>query len=334
MLGNGICRAFGGFNWNGLLDNIKESTLYPEKAENYIMPMPLKAAMLTNNNIASKIRELVKEAKAKKLTTGESSINWESFTTTTPKMRLMINQMVDKRFDYVLTTNYSYEIEMALLGVNSITPKTIQEHIQHYEVDNPQIKYLINTYCLVNGTPVWHIHGEARIPDTMVLSHQYYGKVLQQTIDRLEGISVQNAYRKISSKGKTDEFRRNKKQLKQQKIGSWIDAFVLGDLYIVGLGLDVSEVDLWWLLDYKRNNPDICGKTVFYDPENDIKGKCLYDNVITCEKTTMYKNTNQCKDLLLQNAYGVEKRSLSIVAHNNSDYQQFYEKVLENLKTI
>lgn len=59
FLGNGLCRAYGGMSWNGLLDAIKDKSRYPGEAKNYLMPMPLKAAMLTNNRLAIKLREVV-----------------------------------------------------------------------------------------------------------------------------------------------------------------------------------------------------------------------------------------------------------------------------------
>ena len=34
--------------------------------------------------------------------------------------------------------------------------------------------------------------------------------------------------------------------------GCWLDSFVLGNVNILGLGMDFSELDLWWLLNRKK----------------------------------------------------------------------------------
>ena len=32
---------------------------------------------------------------------------------------------------------------------------------------------------------------------------------------------------------------------------SWLDVFLRDDIHIVGLGLDCTEIDLWWAVTYK-----------------------------------------------------------------------------------
>lgn len=47
---------------------------------------------------------------------------------------------------------------------------------------------------------------------------------------------------------------------------SWIDYFMLGDVYMVGLGLDISEMDLWWLISCKKLHfPET--KVVLFKPD-------------------------------------------------------------------
>ena len=35
---------------------------------------------------------------------------------------------------------------------------------------------------------------------------------------------------------------------------SWVDYFLTGEVYSVGFGFDLSEIDLWWLVDCKRRH--------------------------------------------------------------------------------
>jgi hypothetical protein len=246
-------------------------------------------------------------------------------------MRNQIRKLVDCGFDYILTTNYSYEIEAALLEKETLLPKDIAKLLNFHEVDNAQKQFLINTFNLVGDTPVWHIHGEARKPDSMVLGHYYYGKLLRRCVARLDGTKAVTEEGRTVYSGKEQEFKRNIKTKRPQKIGSWIDAFVLGDVYILGFGMDFSEADLWWLVEYKSNHPDLCGKTTFFEPEKDNPTVCVFDWSSACNKSQGYISSEKCKHLLLKGTYCVDIKSLGVTIRNSSDYQEFYSKAIADI---
>lgn len=329
LLGNGLCRAYGGMSWDVLLDEIKDSTAFPQAASNYIMPMPLKAAMLANNSLSDKLRKIVAEGNTGEIQ--QSKTNWDSFIKTTEQMREHIKKLVNSDFDYVLTTNYSYEIEAALLDKEKLSPQGITQLMNFYEVDNAQKQFLINTFNLANNIPVWHIHGEARKPDSIILGHYYYGKLLRRCVARLDGTKEKTERKKLVVPGKEKEYVKNLKTKRAQKIGSWIDAFVLGDVHILGFGMDFSEADLWWLLEYKRNHPEFCGRTIFYEPEKAKTSTCILDGYVTCDKSEAYTLSAQCKHLLMNKTYGVEIKTLGITIQKNSDYAQFYSNAIEEI---
>ena len=334
LLGNGINRAYGGTSWDGLLDSIKDNESYPLSAYQYCMPMPFKAAMLTNNSLASKMREIVKDASDAKIAESKATINWSSFINTNPQMCNQIKRIV-QGFDYVLTTNYSYEIEIALSGAESFTPRQIARLMHCHEVSAPQTKFLINTFNLVNKTPVWHIHGEARKPDSMIIGSAYYGKLLRRCVERIDGAVTTDSNKKETKSnriphGKAIEFKRNFKKLIPQKIGSWVDAFVLGDVYIIGLGMDFSESELWWLMDLKSSDKELYGKTVFLDPEIIDRNVCAVDYRQPCGHSSSFSKERQCRNLMLKNTYSVDVDNLGITITNNEDYLRFYESAAEH----
>ena len=330
LLGNGLGRAYGGMSWDGLLDEIKDQKAFPHPARNYVMPMPLKAAMLANNTLSDQLRSIVAEGNTDELQ--QTRTNWGSFIKTTAQMRDQICKLVNCDFDYVLTTNYSYEIEAALLGKETLLPKDISKLMNFHEVDNAQKQFLINTFNQVGDVPVWHIHGEARKPGRMILGHYYYGKLLRRCVARLDGTKEIVEDKKTAYHGKEKEFARNIKAKRPQKIGSWIDAFVLGDVHILGFGMDFSEADLWWLIEYKRNHPDFCGKTTFYEPEKANTNACVLDGHSACNKSAGYVPSEQCKHLLLKETYGVELETLGVTIRNDDDYKTFYTKAIEIIK--
>ena len=329
LLGNGLCRAYDGMSWDGLLDEIKDQGAFPYPAHKYVMPMPLKAAMLTNNTISDKLRRIVAEGNADKLQ--QTKTNWGSFIKTTAPMRDQIRKLVNCNFDYVLTTNYSYEIEAALLSEEKLSPQKILKLMNFCEVENAQTQFLINTFNMVGDTPIWHIHGEARKPDSMVLGHYYYGKLLRRCVARLDGTNERLEDKKSVYDGKEKEFTRNLRLKRPQKIGSWIDAFVLGDVHILGFGMDFSEADLWWLIEYKRNHPEFCGKTTFYEPEKSNSFMCMLDSNFVCNQAKDYTSSEQCKHLLLKKTYDVEIKTLGITVRNADDYKLFYTRAIETM---
>lgn len=331
LLGNGLCRAYGGMSWNRLLDEIKDRTVFPHPAHEYVMPMPLKAAMLANNTLARKLRDIIakrSDADPKKL------LRWQNFVHTTSQMRAQICRLLNCGFDYVLTTNYSYEIEASLLGVETLSPYQLSKLMNFYEIDNAQTQFLMNTFNLVNNIPIFHIHGEARKPDSIVLSHYYYGKLLRRCVERLDGTNGSEDNGRGDSPGKSQAFRKNIKDHRPQKIGSWADAFVLGDVYILGFGLDFSEADLWWLIEYKNLHPDICGKTYFFDPKKAAGSTCEYNPSIGCDHADGYISSEQSKLLFLEKIYRVETKDLGVTAHSSSDYQTFYSKAIAEFENM
>lgn len=56
---------------------------------------------------------------------------------------------------------------------------------------------------------------------------------------------------------------------KNQSIRSWLDSFILGDVYILGFGMDFSELDIWWLLNRKKRENAIHGQVFYYEPGGD-----------------------------------------------------------------
>ena len=203
----------------------------------------------------------------------------------------------------------------------------IHKLMNFHEVSNAQKKFLTNTFNLIRSVPIWHIHGEARKPDSMVIGQYYYGKALRRCVSRLDGINDEE--KKIP--GKQREFQINIQKKKPQKIGSWIDAFVLGDVTICGFGLDFSEVDLWWLIEFKSNYPKVCGKTVYYEPKTVHNNHCLVDPDQVCEHRPAFIDNAECKEQLLK-VHGVQIKDLGCTVSNNDDYKPFYVRAIEDIK--
>ena len=135
-------------------------------------------------------------------------------------------------------------------------------------------KYLIHGFNRLKkdgvAQDIWHIHGESRRTSSLILTHDEYARLINQ-------ILLYNQERKKDYLDYENEIH----------FKSWIDYFILGDLYILGQGLDFSEFDLWWLLNRRlRENNVETGKVVFYEPKTkwtETKVSVLQTLDVECE---------------------------------------------------
>ena len=148
LLGNGINLAFNGVSWNDLLNSIAVEEYKDKKID---CPMPLKAILVTRDNIDKTLKNHIEQHR---------------------------EQAYGKiGADHILTTNYSYELEMAAKDVkNELSDYAIEQMMAHTDaVNKAESKYLLSTYNQVQyeNTPncIWHIHGEARKPSSVVLGN-------------------------------------------------------------------------------------------------------------------------------------------------------------------
>lgn len=237
FLGNGLNLAFGGISWSDLIGKISKRNDFDwVKSE---MPMPLQAILASNNQIRTSLKSAKEDFRGKIQTKQQMEV---------------LRDLLTMGFDDILTTNYSYEVEEAALGKNELGDRQIAK-MMRYTSDHAERKYLLHTYnevkCGNTENHIWHVHGEIRKTDSMILGHYWYGKLLYKIIEE-------------SEKNK-DHYARNQKDGKPTELNSWMDAFILGDVYVLGFGFGLSEVDLWWLLNRKQRERAEHGKVYFYE---------------------------------------------------------------------
>jgi hypothetical protein len=176
--------------------------------------------------------------------------------------------------------------------------KTIQRYIG---IDRAESKYMLHTFNQVNyegkDIDIWHIHGEARKPDSMIIGSDYYSRLTARAIEE-----TKNAERYDLKEGKN---------INLVSINSWVDALLFGDVYVLGFGYDYSEEDLWWLLNRKANEKIIDkGKTYFYEPG-------------AGEDTRVKKS--------LLNVFDVVTGGLDMGYKENVDYKSFYKDAIDDI---
>ncbi|CRN06142.1 hypothetical protein PYEL_19340 [Pseudomonas sp. URMO17WK12:I11] len=160
------------------------------------------------------------------------------------------HQRICDPFKVILTTNYDFTIEEALAG----------------PLYNPAFLYPESRYSLfrryqAGSKDIWHIHGDSARPSSMVLGYDQYAGSLQKIRNYVnEGVKIKAHDYRLSSPVKNGviEFESNR------SIYSWVDHFLRDHLHIVGLGMDFTEIDLWWLLLHKRSCINQTGRVFYY----------------------------------------------------------------------
>lgn len=169
-------------------------------------------------------------------------------------------QLMSGRVRHVLTVNYDLSLEAS------------GEHRRcepHWERST---KYSIFRNRMAGSTRVWHLHGEISEPRSILLGYDHYTGALQRM----------RQYLKATYRGRSSPFKAGISKFEHESIPySWIDVFLRDDIEILGLGLDYSEIDVWWALTYKnhlkrRGWP--VGKTRYWaiEPKKSYAGDAKY----------------------------------------------------------
>ncbi len=287
LLGNGLSRAYNAASWDRFLNRInRKKEDYPDPGK-INMPMPLKIILLTDNHVGS----AMKENKDYFLSGFYKELDEGIY----PQVR----KLFSCGFDYILTTNYSYELECAAYG-NSFTENRLKSIQRFINTDRAEPKYLLHTFnrivCEGNTEDIWHIHGEARKPDSMIIGSDYYARLTSRVIDAASGIIYDS---------------KDGKDISRVSVRNWAEAVIFGDVYVLGFGFDYCEQDLWWLLNRKANEERIpVGKTFYYEPDKD-------------DEVRLKKS--------LLNVFGVVTDGLDLGYQDGCDYRAFYSDAIEDI---
>lgn len=281
LLGNGINRAYDFASWDGLLLSLQNKPLGDEDKKVLDgVPYPLQAVIMSGDhvdeqmkNISMHLAELIPPEEEQKV----------------------LRQFAQLPIEAILTTNYTYEMEKSLstdfsckAGCKCKYRKSRNPDASKYEAEQ-----LYTCFELSENTPsIWHIHGEAARPGTMIIGHYYYGKLIAKAQKYL---AVHMASYKSFVYGKTDYMP-----------NSWLDYFMLGDIYIIGLGMDLSEMDLWWLVNYKKRH-------------------------FPHTKITLFKPDIKSAERMLAEAYQIEVSEDGLCENAYKDYYQWVYEQMEEL---
>ena len=278
LVGNGINLLFNDPSWKKLIENELErtgSSMRYKDIEN--MPATMQIVVASDNQVDQRMKEMAK-------TLIQPSLAKER--------EVFLRSLLDMPVDDILTANYAYELEMAA-GMKPDRRQYSAKMQSTFPLKGTHRRFRLFQYYEANGKRIWHVHGDIAKPETMLMGHYYYAKQLRAIQDCV-GRTMQRYHICL-------------KQGEPFKSYSWVDQFLTGDVYILGLGMYLCESDLWYLLCCKQGNfPET--RTVFYDKD--------------C------KDFNICTMLKVYGAEVVSGKDLKA----ESDYMRFYEAALADIR--
>lgn len=278
FVGNGINRAFQGDSWQNIVENVvKEYS--PPYTYNEIkeLPFSMQIVAASKDNVNKAMKDIVTKSLA------ESRISDEQ--------KAFLESLLSIQVKNIITANYSFELEQAA----GITPKCYDyRKRRRYTMDLPKSTVRPRIDCFYDieefDKQIWHIHGDICKTSGVIMGHYYYEKLIKEIEDY-----IPNFMRRYNS------FSGDKKDFRYH---SWVDAFLVDDVYMFGFGMDFSESDIWWLICCKKRhfpNSRVC----LYQPSEDLSGE---------------------QKIMLE-AYNVNIMNIDF----NGEYKEFYKAVVTDI---
>jgi len=176
----------------------------------------------------------------------------------------------DSRVDHFLTTNYENYL-LDLYGKKNVGKSK----------NNTEKLYSIRrSYDLRGGIKqYWPIHSEYCYPQTIMLGMDQYGGYLGKIDSWVKGNYAKLPPQSTDSHGMNNMAARLRLEDDLKIPYSWVDLFFMSELHIIGLGLSYDEIDLWWLLTYRKRlkqKVNFENHIVYHEPvisDRDLKDK-------------------------------------------------------------
>lgn len=170
-----------------------------------------------------------------------------------------------------LTTNYDHAIYNSM--EENVVGKNSSEKI--YSIRRwKKVKIKESNYT------IFQFHGDITNVRSIMLGLDHYGGALAKVQDYVKGYFIDKTKEKdLKSEGQFSISKRLASHIDfdSSKYGftdngtslvSWIDAFFFANLHIIGITLDFSEIDIWWLLSRRARllKSGLAENQIYYYP--------------------------------------------------------------------
>jgi hypothetical protein len=284
LIGNGLNDVTNHYKWKDLLDDLTNFVEITQPKRNHSKPFPLFYEEIYLSNLR---KNKYSEFKLKSLIGNKLR---------TFKPNEIHNRIKDLGFSEIMTTNYDYVIEEALGFDNYENQGVVKERT--YSLFRSIKKEMVR---------VWHIHGELGLPNSILLGYEQYSGQLQHIRNYVVS-GTKEDYKNFQSRALIS-------MIKDGTIdeNSWLGLFFRQNIHIVGLSLDYTESDLWWLITFRARMK--------------LEGRLEIKNAITYYYPKVYEADNVEK-LELFNANDIELKPIEF-EHNLDYYNRVFDIIGE-----
>lgn len=294
LFGNGLnCFSKSFITWKQLLDKIKGDNLF----ENGKLPN----TMIYERSIIGN------PISFDTLTQKEQAIKTEiSFLLKDFPSNGYFDQLAELKVENYLTTNYDYAFlecfkknpRIKIVNKSTEDIYSVRRHKDILEDGNLRSK-------------LWHIHGDIDTPPSIMLGLDHYCGSVAKIDSYVKG---RYEFDQNKAKVKVPSILDKLKNLEEFDGSSWVELFFTSDIHIVGLGLDFSEIDLWWILN-KRARFMLDNKTTEL-----IKNKIYFYSTSENEDQRELLRTLSVENILIE------------LSGAKNNYEEAYNTIFEKIR--
>lgn len=310
LFGNGLNLLSNNLSWHDLLDKILHKGL-EDKDTSVCMPSALPNTLqydfiLFNSDSVGKSIVEERQLNLKKCI----AENVKHFATND-----IYKILGELKVDTYLTTNYDHTLDESLRQIGyvlDLSKSNKQEKLYNIRRSRAFSKSGDTTKI------IYPIHGDIDNPKSMVIGYNHYCG----TIGKLD------AYLKGRAEWEGNQLLKMEERLYSEDfaVKSWIDHFFFSNVHIFGLGLDFSEIDLWWILVRRKRlimeGCPINNHIFFYD--------IVKKDVSSCDDNDLSR-----EDLMIKAKYEILAKmdvKLCIYKVEKDDYYSSYRKAIGNVE--
>lgn len=295
FIGNGLNRTLDGDSWGKLMNRIaeeysiefNEDNSFPlefEKMINEILKKNPSKGIQIYNDVKQYIINMIQNIK-----TNEYSIH---------------NRLKEIKCNDIITTNYDFILEKVY----------IDEGTDFTKYKPSEEKYIMNKLPINMKNlkfNFYHIHGVASKPSTICLGYEHYAGF----VEKLRG-----------SINKKEQLDKTKMIIKQKLLNEkkwdnhWYEFFYNSNIYILGFNLDLSEIDIWWILTHRA--------FLYYSNYEGLKEK-IKNEIYFYDTYEVSKNNRTKLHSLLK---GLNVNVIDHPVNNKEEYLLEYNKIIDEIK--
>lgn len=309
LFGNGLNLLSNNLSWHDLLDKILHKGLEDKDTSVYIpsaLPNTLQYDfILFNSDSVGKSIVEERQLDLKKCI----AENVKDFDTND-----IYKILGELKVDTYLTTNYDHTLDESLRQIGyvlDLSRSNKQEKL--YNIRRSR------AFSKSGDTKIiYPIHGDIDNPKSIVIGYNHYCGTIGKLDAYLKG--------KAEWEGKPLPKMEERFHSEDFAVKSWIDHFFFSNVHIFGLGLDFSEIDLWWILDRRKRlimeGCPIKNHIIFYDIVKKDVSSCD-DKDLSCEELKFKAKYEILAKMDVEKCiYEVEK----------DDYNSSYRKAIGNIE--